>query len=103
MNWITSWFSSSKPSDSSGGIAPDRAKRKVCWDARDTYFACLDKNSVLKPGEEQNLCSKEEKRYEENCAKSWIEYFNKRRVLQEEQKDQLKMMENQANDARKRN
>ncbi|KIJ50928.1 hypothetical protein M422DRAFT_159008 [Sphaerobolus stellatus SS14] len=96
MGWF-SWFSS-KPDTS--GAAPDRSQRKACWDARDAYYACLDKNFVLKPGtEEKNVCSKEKKQYEGSCAKSWIEYFNTRRVLQEEQKDQLALAQAQADEA----
>ncbi|KAF8526213.1 cytochrome oxidase c subunit VIb-domain-containing protein [Hysterangium stoloniferum] len=97
MGWF-SWFSS-KP-DISSGVAPDRSQRQVCWDARDCYYACLDKNSVLKPGEERNVCTKEKKSYEGNCAKSWIAYFDKRRVLAEEQKDQLALAQAQADAAR---
>ncbi|KAF8574943.1 hypothetical protein K439DRAFT_1257119, partial [Ramaria rubella] len=90
------WFSWSSQPDPSSGQAPDRSQRQVCWDGRDAYFACLDKNNVLKPGQEEDVCAKQKKAYESNCAKSWIEYFNKRRVLQEEQKDQLAMAKAQA-------
>jgi len=70
MGWFD-WFSS-KP-DPSSGAAPDRSQRQACWDARDAYYACLDKNFILKPGEEEkNICSREKKAYEGSCAKSWV-------------------------------
>ncbi|KAF8532314.1 hypothetical protein JB92DRAFT_2844273 [Gautieria morchelliformis] len=82
MGWF-SWFSS-QPSPPAGQ-APDRSQRRVCWDARDAYFAYA--------------CLKQKKLYEEKCARSWIDYFNQRRVLQEEQKDQLAMAKAQAEEA----
>lgn len=117
MGWL-SWFSSQP--DPSSTQAPDRSQRKVCWDARDAYFLCLDQNNVLKPGQEQGVCSKQKRVYEAKCAKSWVgiayhvifpsvlssklmtlqvDYFNKRRVLQEEQKDQLAMAKAQSEEA----
>jgi cytochrome c oxidase assembly factor 6 len=78
MGWF-SWFS--REPDSSSGVAPDRSQRKACWDARDAYYACLDKNSVLKPGEEQNVCTKEKKSYTASCAKSWVGQLHTLRML----------------------
>ncbi|KZT02540.1 uncharacterized protein LAESUDRAFT_661530 [Laetiporus sulphureus 93-53] len=80
------WFGSSKQEK------PDpvsRTSRKKCWESRDAYFACLDRASVLTPGDEGEACIEAKTTYEQDCAKSWIDYFNKRRVLEEQQKDVL--------------
>jgi len=64
------WFGgSSKPKEEEVSTRQDRAK---CWEARDQYFACLDKAGVIKAGEEGNACSKELKKYEGECARSWV-------------------------------
>ncbi|BGO99376.1 cytochrome c oxidase, subunit VIb [Rhodotorula toruloides] len=78
------WFSSSSSSDSASnsGAAPDRSQRSQCWESRDAYFACLDKNGVQVPGQEGEACKKENNEYKGKCAGSWVDYFNKRRVLQ---------------------
>ncbi|GAA5963533.1 hypothetical protein JCM3765_006271 [Sporobolomyces pararoseus] len=79
------WFSSSSSSSSeptNDSAAPSRSERKACWDSRDLYFGCLDKNSVSVPGQEGDKCKKEDGEYRDKCAASWVDYFNKRRVLQ---------------------
>ncbi|KAG7548919.1 hypothetical protein FFLO_03211 [Filobasidium floriforme] len=66
--------------------APSRNDRKACWAARDEFFQCLNANSVNVPPEfqprGQGACAKQREAYEGACAKSWVEYFNKRRVLE---------------------
>ncbi|WWD18118.1 hypothetical protein CI109_102567 [Kwoniella shandongensis] len=88
--------SSSSSSASSAEIeapAPTRQQRQQCWSTRDAYFACLDKNKVYVPGDEVKkddkgkevqggFCSEERVGYENACGKSWIDYFNKRRILE---------------------
>ncbi|EAU85237.1 hypothetical protein CC1G_06253 [Coprinopsis cinerea okayama7 len=81
------WFSSSKSTEQEATTT--RQNRQQCWDARDAYFACLDRQGVVKAGEEGNACASENKAYHENCAKSWIEYFNQRRIIADAQKDRL--------------
>ncbi|GAA6059619.1 hypothetical protein JCM10212_004122 [Sporobolomyces blumeae] len=88
MGWFssTSATTSSTPSTSSSdpteSSAPTRSERKACWDSRDRYFGCLDKHKVSVPGQEGDQCSGEDREYRNHCAKSWVDYFNKRRVLQ---------------------
>ncbi|KAJ3729943.1 cytochrome oxidase c subunit VIb-domain-containing protein [Lentinula guzmanii] len=95
-------FSSSKTENTTAIYT--REDRTKCWEARDQYFTCLDSIGVLKPGDElksagEGACSKENKAYEQNCAKSWIEYFNQRRVIAEAQKDRLAQANTQAANA----
>ncbi|KAF8224331.1 hypothetical protein L208DRAFT_1410507 [Tricholoma matsutake] len=80
------WFSGSSNKESAVPLRQDRQK---CWDTRDAYFSCLDRVGVVKAGEEGEACSVELRQYEKNCAKSWMEYFNQRRVIAEAQKDRL--------------
>jgi len=112
------WFgfgSSEKPS------AVNRDDRQRCWESRDSYFACLDAAGVLEAGKEGKACSSQVEKYEANCAKSWvcrwihyhfcflydfsfsqIQYFNKRRVIQEQQKGLLAASNIQAQEAKKK-
>ncbi|KAF8313576.1 hypothetical protein DL93DRAFT_2113798 [Clavulina sp. PMI_390] len=80
--------------------AATREERKKCWEARDAYYSCLDAAGVVKPGSETSRqCRAESKTFEKNCAKSWIEYFNQRRVLAEQQKDILAEAKRQHDEA----
>jgi len=66
---IMGWFSGS--TDKQPEI-PSRQDRQKCWETRDAYFSCLDRTGVVKAGEEGTACSSELKKYEKNCAKSWV-------------------------------
>ncbi|PCH42542.1 hypothetical protein WOLCODRAFT_120742 [Wolfiporia cocos MD-104 SS10] len=90
------WFSSKseKPDPVS------RTSRQKCWEHRDVYFACLDQAKVMKPGDEGDACAASKASYEANCAKSWIDYFNQRRVLAEQQEGILTQAQVQARAAR---
>ncbi|KAF9115581.1 hypothetical protein BGX27_007318 [Mortierella sp. AM989] len=76
---------------------PSRAARQNCWKVRDAYYACLDKSNVLDASspEAANICVELRKAYHDGCMKSWVEYFNKRRVLEVEQKELLERMREQ--------
>ncbi|KAE9369066.1 hypothetical protein N431DRAFT_379814 [Stipitochalara longipes BDJ] len=87
------FFSSSpasppSPKISSDGapIAPDRTQRARCWEARDAYFGCLDRNnivdSITEKDKAEKACSPEGRGFESNCASSWVTYFKKRRVME---------------------
>lgn len=76
--------SSSSSAESAAPPAPNREERKKCWAARDAYFDCLTKNSIIKPGEESkgpdgqplkdggSLCKVERDIYGKDCGKSWV-------------------------------
>ncbi|GAA5883488.1 hypothetical protein JCM3774_003601 [Rhodotorula dairenensis] len=85
MGWFSSSASSPTPATeapAAGGAAPDRSQRAQCWTSRDAYFGCLDKNGVQAPGQEgEGVCKAENDEYKSKCAASWVDYFNKRRVL----------------------
>jgi len=71
-----SWFKKSGATSGESSIST-REDRTKCWETRDAYFACLDGVGVVKPGEEGNVCSAEQKKYEQNCAKSWVCSINR--------------------------
>ncbi|KDQ59100.1 hypothetical protein JAAARDRAFT_33830 [Jaapia argillacea MUCL 33604] len=99
MGWF-GWFGASKAPEEPS--APLRQDRQKCWDSRDAYFACLDKAGVVKAGDEGGKCASENATYEKDCARSWIDYFNKRRVLAEQQKGLLQQANTQAKEARRK-
>jgi cytochrome c oxidase assembly factor 6 len=74
-----------------------RSSRKVCWEARDKFFACLDKHNIedaVKNSKEATKnCGPEEKEFEKDCIKSWVEYFKQKRANDIEKERQLKILE----------
>ncbi len=80
---VTDWFSTTKsesptpePSKDGGYIAPDRTTRAQCYDGRDSFFACLDRNNILDSQKDdalaRKLCPAELKEFERSCAASWV-------------------------------
>jgi len=70
--------SNPKPSSDGAFEAPDRDQRARCWDSRDLFYDCLDKNAIIesvsKSGAQnaKEKCPKELERFEENCASWWV-------------------------------
>lgn len=52
------------------------SKREQCYEARDVYHACLDKQDA-NPSLD---CSKLQATYEAGCPPSWINYFERLRL-----------------------
>ncbi|KAI1769837.1 cytochrome oxidase c subunit VIb-domain-containing protein [Hypoxylon cercidicola] len=82
-----------------GARAPDRTERKQCWDARDGFYQCLDKNNVIDSlsGEGKKIaekqCATEHKEFEANCASAWVTYFKRYRVADHKKKETLARLE----------
>lgn len=80
MGWLTSdkpaTLDAPQPSNDGGFIAPDRNQRAHCWEGRDAYFACLDRNNIVDSVKESDkaatACGKETQAFEKNCASSWV-------------------------------
>lgn len=53
-----------------------KASRQLCWDARDEFFACLDKNNIVDAikhdKEARQACGAEVKQFESLCVSSWV-------------------------------
>lgn len=64
----------------SGTRAPDRTERKRCWEARDAYFACLDRNRILDALKDEKkaaaACGSESVGFEKDCAREWVSYHS---------------------------
>lgn len=83
---FTSWlpFSSSsgeaqRAEEVRAGVrAPDRTERKRCWEARDQYFACLDRNNILDALKDEKAtakaCGAETAIFERDCAREWVSF-----------------------------
>ncbi|KAI8627154.1 oxidoreductase-like protein [Xylariaceae sp. FL1651] len=82
-----------------GARAPDRTERKQCWDARDNFYRCLDKNDVIDSlnGEGKKtadkLCAQEDLAFQQNCASAWVTYFKKYRVAEYQKKRTIERLQ----------
>ena len=69
-------LSAPEPSKDGGYIAPDRTARAQCWDGRDSFFDCLQKNGIIDSVKEdakaREACAPELKEFEKHCASSWV-------------------------------
>lgn len=81
----------------SGARAPDRTERKRCWEARDGYFACLDRAGVLDAIKDDaaaaKACRAEGAQFERDCAAEWVTYFKKWRVADYNKKQRLAQLQ----------
>lgn len=93
------WFSKEKKEEYHPN---NRSSRKQCWEARDEYFQCLDKIGVvnaLDPKQQPTVekhCSKQDQRFDDNCATSWIKYFKEKRVIDFKREETIKRIEQEA-------
>lgn len=76
MGWLP-WSSGDSNKASDGGrIAPDRTSRARCWEGRDAFFACLDRNDILDgikdDKEARRKCAKEVAEFEAACSATWV-------------------------------
>lgn len=81
------WFSTDAPKAQTeeatsldGTYKPmKRNERKACWEARDIYFNCLEKNSILDAVKDEKLaaekCPKESDLFDKDCATSWVSLY----------------------------
>ncbi|KAH7138344.1 cytochrome oxidase c subunit VIb-domain-containing protein [Dendryphion nanum] len=91
----------------SGGAfeTPSRTNRAKCYEARDAFFECLDRNSILDSINTKNnqakakkACGQEDLVFEKNCAHSWVEYFKKQRVVNWQKEQTIKKIEREGGD-----
>ncbi|XP_071963774.1 cytochrome c oxidase assembly factor 6 homolog [Antedon mediterranea] len=60
---------------------PDAGQRKKCWNNRDLFFNCLDKNK-----DEQDKCKELKIAFESSCSKTWVKYFYRKRDFEDYKK-----------------
>lgn len=65
---------------------PNKEQRRKCWDARDTYWKCLDEKapdfSTTSGQEEPTACAKLRKLFESNCPGKWVQHFDRKRTYE---------------------
>jgi len=108
MGWLPSWGSSGDPRKATasnatpdeGYEAPGRLSRAKCWDSRDAFNQCLDRNNILDAIKDKDAadraCGKESENFEQNCASSWVHYFKQRRIAEYEKEQLLRKQEAQS-------
>ncbi|KAF1817651.1 hypothetical protein P152DRAFT_387040 [Eremomyces bilateralis CBS 781.70] len=92
------WFSSDPKAKDAAYVPPDREARNRCWEARDTFYDCLDKHSIVNPLEDdrtKNACPKELAGFEKNCASSWVKYFQQKRYADFRKEESLRKLKEQ--------
>lgn len=55
---------------------PTKEERAKCWNARDKYWDCLEKNGSDDKG---NVCVEFRKVFEHSCSAQWVKHFDRRR------------------------
>lgn len=55
---------------------PTKEERTKCWNARDKYWECLDKNGS---DEKSTACVEFRKLFESSCSSQWVKHFDRRR------------------------
>lgn len=62
---------------------PDKEHRQECWNARDQYWACVDKVaptfSSTSGQPEPKECLKLRKLFETSCPGQWVKHFDRKR------------------------
>ena len=64
-----------------GTVAPDRTERRRCWDARDGFWACLDRHNVIDSLAPEGRriadreCAAEHAVFERDCASAWVGFL----------------------------
>ncbi|KAJ5888519.1 Cytochrome c oxidase assembly factor 6 [Penicillium taxi] len=86
MGWLPWSSDDSKKASDGGRIAPDRTSRARCWEGRDHFFACLDRNDILDGIKDDKIvrkkCAKEVEEFEAACSSTWVKYFKEKRVME---------------------
>lgn len=76
FSWSTSADDKRAEEVRTGAVAPDRSERKKCWEARDSYFACLDRSNIIDAVKEdkaaRKACPAENELFERDCATAWV-------------------------------
>ena len=65
-----------KPSPDGAFEAPTRHDRKKCWEARDSFFRCLDQHGIIDSikdfAQADKQCGSQEMDLRKECATSWV-------------------------------
>ncbi|XP_076315792.1 cytochrome c oxidase assembly factor 6 homolog isoform X1 [Tachypleus tridentatus] len=53
---------------------PNKEQRQRCWNSRDRYWECLDKNN-----DDASKCKVYRNMYETECPSQWVKHFDRKR------------------------
>ncbi|XP_077522756.1 cytochrome c oxidase assembly factor 6 homolog isoform X2 [Amblyomma americanum] len=53
---------------------PNKEQRQKCWDSRDRYWECLDRNA-----DDASRCTETRSFYESRCPSQWVKHFDRKR------------------------
>lgn len=71
--------SNPKPSSDGAFEAPNRDARAHCYQARDAFFECLERNSIVDSIREketvEKVCGDPGKIFDRECAASWVRTY----------------------------
>ncbi|PNS21612.1 hypothetical protein CAC42_971 [Sphaceloma murrayae] len=106
MGWLpftgSSTAEDTRPSSVDGYKAPDRNARALCWEGRDAFFDCLEKNgivdSIRNHEKAKEACSPQLQQFERDCAASWVTYFKKRRIMEYQRDQTIKRLQSEGAD-----
>ena len=58
---------------------PLRDQRQLCYQSRDAFFTCCDKNNIENPLKAvdavQRSCKREKQKFDRDCIDSWVHGF----------------------------
>ncbi|KAK9471006.1 cytochrome oxidase c subunit VIb-domain-containing protein [Dipodascopsis tothii] len=61
-----------------------RASREKCWESRDLFTACLDREKIVdafaQEADVKAKCNAENTAFERDCIVSWVNYFKQKRI-----------------------
>lgn len=73
----------------------NKQSRVQCWNTRDAYYNCLNGNNIytFPDSNDKYICNEQKIEYNKSCARTWIEYFNEKRVNEYKKKQFMQEIE----------
>lgn len=97
MGWLPFTTPSRSEEIRTGTAIPTRSERAACWAARDSYYACLDANSIVDANKDAALakakCPQQSADFERDCAAAWVSYFKQWRAVDIQKKKRLEQLQ----------
>ncbi|XP_015787079.1 cytochrome c oxidase assembly factor 6 homolog [Tetranychus urticae] len=69
---------------------PTREDRVKCYNARDTYWKCLDSNELISDPKSKIDCEQLRKTFTENCPQVWVFHFDRKYKYEKFKAEQAK-------------
>ncbi|GMM50249.1 Coa6 protein [Starmerella bacillaris] len=70
-------------------------ERQKCWEARDGFFQCLDKNRIVSGTDPRakSACGESQSKFNDNCIKMWVDYFLQKRIADVQKAARIQQLE----------